>query len=138
MGFVFCFFLMEETNYNRSSILNDEAQFASAATHVTTADEETHAYPDKTTTVAETQHAEQVPSHNTPYRKKSYLAKLKMFDKTRPLQHFWFGCLRPIKLLTFPVIAYCGFNYGASLIWYNVLNATASLILSGAPYNFAP
>lgn len=40
--------------------------------------------------------------------------------------------------MTFPVIFYAGFCYGSNLVWFNVLNATASLILSGAPYNFAP
>lgn len=59
---------------------------------------------------------------------------------------------RPVILLRFPVIfwrvvhecdrmrTYCfnraGFQYGTCLVWYNVLNATCSLILSGPPYNF--
>ena len=30
-----------------------------------------------------------------------------------------------------------GFIYGCALVWYNVLNATASLILSAEPYGFA-
>lgn len=30
-----------------------------------------------------------------------------------------------------------GLLYGSSLVWYNVLNATASLLLSNPPYNFA-
>ncbi|KAK6373569.1 hypothetical protein LTS17_008061 [Exophiala oligosperma] len=136
MGFVFCFFFMEETNYNRCSILNDEAQIASARSQ-STPDEETQTQNDKSPNLQETAHAEQLENH-TQLKRKSYLAKLKMFDKRRPLKHFWFGVLRPIKLMTFPIIAYCGFNYGASLIWYNILNATASLILSGSPYNFAP
>lgn len=29
-----------------------------------------------------------------------------------------------------------GFQYGTCLVWYNVLNATCSLILSEKPYNF--
>lgn len=134
IGFVFCFFFMEETNYNRHSILNDEAKVASAAP-TATSDDESKIYDDK----SPYHHAElePVPS-NTQFTKKSYLAKLKMFDHRRPLKHFGFGVLRPLKLMTFPIIAYCGFNYGASLIWYNVLNATASLIFSGPPYNFAP
>lgn len=31
---------------------------------------------------------------------------------------------------------YGRFSYGSYLIWFNVLNATASLILGSAPYNF--
>jgi hypothetical protein len=38
--------------------------------------------------------------------------------------------------MRFPVIFFCDFYYGASLIWYNVLNATAALILSGS-YGFS-
>ena len=44
--------------------------------------------------------------------------------------------LRPLILLSFPVILYSGFSYGSNLVWFNVLNATASLILSGKPYDF--
>lgn len=126
---------MEETNYDRPSILNDQAQLAAAASH-SDAIEHDEAYNDKPVSI-EGNHAEHVQSRSpAQYQKKSYWAKLKIFDKRRPLQHWLFGIIRPLKLMTFPVIAYCGFNYGASLIWYNVLNATSSLILSGAPYNF--
>jgi MFS family permease len=30
----------------------------------------------------------------------------------------------------------CSFSYGSYLIWFNVINATASIILGSAPYNF--
>jgi hypothetical protein len=43
---------------------------------------------------------------------------------------------RPLVFLTFPVIFYAGFSYGSNLVWFNVLNATSSLILSNTPYNF--
>lgn len=45
--------------------------------------------------------------------------------------------LRPLMFLSFPIIFYSGFSYGSSLIWFNVLNGTASLILSAEPYNFS-
>ena len=45
---------------------------------------------------------------------------------------------RPLIYLTFPVIAYAGFSYGSNLVWFNVFNGTASLILSGPPYSFPP
>lgn len=44
---------------------------------------------------------------------------------------------RPLIFATFPVIFYAGFSYGSSLVWFNVLNATASLILTET-YNFSP
>ena len=71
--------------------------------------------------------------------RKSYVDKLKVFDK-RELKYpsRWKGrILRPLIFLSFPVIFYAGFSYGSNLIWLNVLNGTASLILSGAPYKFS-
>jgi hypothetical protein len=44
---------------------------------------------------------------------------------------------RPLVLLRFPPVLWSGFAYGASLVWYNVLNATASSLLSAPPYNFS-
>lgn len=43
-----------------------------------------------------------------------------------------------LRFLFFPVPLYAGFAYGSALIWFNVLNATSSLVLSSPPYNFAP
>ena len=72
------------------------------------------------------------------HHQKTWLAKLKLFD-TKVLQYpnrLKGMVLRPIIFLTFPVIAYAGFSYGSNLIWFNVLNGTASVILSAPPYNF--
>ena len=71
--------------------------------------------------------------------RKSYVDRLKVFDK-RELQYLSRlkgRILKPLIFLSFPVIFYAGFSYGSSLIWFNVLNGTASLILSGAPYKFS-
>lgn len=72
------------------------------------------------------------------YGRKSYIDKLKVFDR-RELQYpsqLKGRILRPLIFLTFPVISYAGFSYGSNLVWFNVLNGTASLILSRAPYGF--
>lgn len=69
------------------------------------------------------------------YSKKSYRAKLALLDPPRPMM-LPAMFLRPFKLLLFPVIVYSGFLYGIGLVWFNVLNATASMILSAPPYNF--
>jgi hypothetical protein len=129
---------MEETNYDRHSILTDEAELAAAATTNTrgTHDEETKVH-DETPTEVEESSVEQVQSRPQG-QTKSFVAKLALIDRPKPLQHFLYGVLRPLKLMRFPIIAYCGFMYGASLIWFNILNATSSIILSGAPYHFAP
>jgi MFS family permease len=45
---------------------------------------------------------------------------------------------RPIIMIfRFPTVAWAGFLYGINLAWYNVLNGTASPVLSGAPYNWS-
>ena len=126
---------MEETNYNRSSILNDEAKLAATATHLSP-DAENKSYNEKPTELEESSIG-RVPGRPQG-QTKSFTAKLSIFGKTKPVQHFLFGVVRPIRLMRFPIIAWCGFMYGASLIWFNILNATSSLILSGAPYHFAP
>ena len=68
---------------------------------------------------------------------RSYLDKLKLFqeaDLQKPNQLK--GMMtRPLMFATFPVIFYAGFSYGSNLVWFNVLNATASLILTDN-YNF--
>ena len=72
-------------------------------------------------------------------RRKQILNRLKIFDKQQlrypnRLKHM---VLRPLIFLSFPVISYAGFSYGSYLVWYNVLNGTSSLILSGKPYRFS-
>ncbi|KAI3560790.1 major facilitator superfamily domain-containing protein [Fusarium oxysporum f. sp. albedinis] len=45
---------------------------------------------------------------------------------------------RCLEYLGWPVVCFAGFSYGSYLIWFNVTNATASIILSGSGYNFKP
>ena len=69
----------------------------------------------------------------------SFSSRTKVFDR-KALQypnHLKGMMPRPLIFLTFPVIVYSGFSYGSNLIWFNVLNGTASLILSEPPYNFS-
>jgi MFS family permease len=42
-----------------------------------------------------------------------------------------------IMIFRFPTVAWSGFLYGINLAWYNVLNGTASPVLSSAPYNWS-
>jgi len=75
-------------------------------------------------------------SGTTVYKPKTYIQKLSLRDKPRPF-HLGRLMLRPLIFLSFPVVVYAGFSYGSNLVWFNVLNATASLILSAPPYNFS-
>lgn len=42
-----------------------------------------------------------------------------------------------IMIFRFPTVAWAGFLYGINLAWYNVLNGTASPVLSTDPYNWS-
>lgn len=71
---------------------------------------------------------------------KSFLSKLSLYDRRsfRQPNHLFERAWRPLALLSFPLIFWCGFMYGAGLIFFNVLNDSAALILGGPPYNFGP
>jgi MFS family permease len=68
---------------------------------------------------------------------KTYSQKLSVWHPV-PGQNMFQRAKRSLQYLSWPVIAYCGFSYGSYLILFNILNATASIILGGAPYNFSP
>lgn len=42
-----------------------------------------------------------------------------------------------IMIFKFPTVAWAGFLYGINLAWYNVLNGTASPVLTGQPYGWS-
>ncbi|KAF2799409.1 putative MFS transporter [Melanomma pulvis-pyrius CBS 109.77] len=127
--FIFLFFFMEETNYNRKT---SGVQFVEAD------------YPtsEPTTTVD----AEKAASHSTSQEStgqgeittapKTFTQKLSIWTPN-PGQNMAQRAIKSLKYLGWPVIFYAGFSYGSYLIWFNVLNATASIILSGAPYHFS-
>lgn len=131
IGFVFLFFFMEETNYNRQHV---GTPASTSGTSTPTVEDEKTAAGDKVTSVTTNTSITAAPT----YKRKTYFDKLKLWqqaDLDKPnelLGMMW----RPLKFLTFPVIFYAGFSYGSNLVWFNVLNATASLILAGQ-YNFS-
>lgn len=45
--------------------------------------------------------------------------------------------LRPLIFFSFPIISFSGFMYGSIVCYFNILNGTASVILSSPPYNFS-
>lgn len=73
-----------------------------------------------------------------PKKVKTFVEKLSLFSgkKDKFLLHHY--AMAPFFMARFPVVLWAGFLYGSSLVWFNVLNATAALILEGKPYNFSP
>ncbi len=136
IGFVFLFFFMEETNYHRSPASVTESKIQSGTESPVTT-------PGATTTNEKTTIEEPMTTEDglgpVSCHKKTYLDKIKLFDHKIISQPNRLGrmMIRPLIYLTFPVIFYAGFSYGSNLVWFNVLNGTASLILGGTPYNFA-
>lgn len=77
-----------------------------------------------------------VAEPSIPFKRKTYWQKLALWDKPRPFAMHW-RAWQILKFLSWPIIFYSGFSYGTYLIWFNILNATTSIILGGAPYNFS-
>ncbi|KIX98491.1 uncharacterized protein Z520_05792 [Fonsecaea multimorphosa CBS 102226] len=140
VAFVFLFFFMEETNYNRSTAgvvltpsLPPEAAIGSEQESkvfgktVPTETGEIEAVPK--TVPTENGEIEAVP--------KTRLQKLSLW-KPDHSQSMIRRAIRSLRYLGWPVIFYAGFSYGSYLVWFNVLNGTTSIILGGSPYNFPP
>jgi MFS family permease len=122
--FVFLFFFMEETNYNRKTtgiVADLDTPPSEPAMEKDT---------EKNPTVLSIPTTE----HGPP---KTFAQKLALWVP-QPGQPMLQRAIRSLSYLTWPVIFYAGFSYGSYLIWFNVLNATASIILGGPPYNFSP
>lgn len=125
---------MEETNYSRQIILTHEndpqpAEFSSCGTP---SEHEKKIIP--------TEDVEPAESSPAPLKnQKTYFDKIKLWQSAdlHKQNHLVGMVIRPLLFLSFPVIFYAGFSYGSNLVWFNVLNATASLVLAGPPYNFA-
>ncbi len=82
------------------------------------------------------QGVDRTPGEVINYKPKTYLQKLALLDKKRDF-HLFRTMLRPLLFFSIPSVVYAGFSYGSNLVWFNVLNGTASLILSAPPYNFS-
>lgn len=124
---------MEETNYHRDAMLSatpQEIDGDSPPSDASTTD------PEKAPEAIEDRDVGR--GHVEDYRPKSFLGRMKLFELKNvtdgPRMTGMF--LRPLIYFSFPVIFFSGFMYGSILVWFNVLNGTSSLILSGEPYNF--
>lgn len=125
--FVFLFLFMEETNYNRKT--SGVVAELDSPPPETTVD----ADPEKIGTPAVS--SVSTGEGEVTMRPKTFVEKLSIWNPS-PGQNMLKRAITSLKYLSWPVIFYAGFSYGSYLIWFNVLNATASIILGGPPYNF--
>lgn len=129
---------MEETNYARPPVavtgVAPEAKSIAESSGAGDLQEKTLSPTDNE---RESDLESREPAPSPSYKRKTYLDKIKLFQAAdlRKPNHLGGMMLRPLIFLTFPVIFYAGFSYGSNLVWFNVLNGTASLILGGT-YNF--
>jgi MFS family permease len=130
VGFIFMFLFMEETNYDRNSIgiVETGGTPASGSQRALTDPERSFK------TAPDADSTQKPPTSVKPT--KSFWQKLSLKDQSRPqLMHH--RVKRQLAFVLWPNVFYAGFAYGSTLIWFNVLNATASIILTSPPYNFS-
>lgn len=123
IAFVYCFFLMEETNYDRQAPQTTLSAGSSTEAVVDPSSEKEGAQDYKG---SKNPDPAVVEMGQVTYPRKTYLQKLSVIDKKRPnriLEIMW----SPFKFFTFPVVVWSGFMYGTNgLVWPGILNATAS------------
>lgn len=112
VAFVFCFFFMEETNYDRTSAT------IVAAPVLDDGQPRDTKHPSKPTSLSE--------SIEPVGPKKSYVDKLALKDRPRK-NLMLYRIVQQLRFLTWPNVIYAGFAYGSNLIWFNVLNAVSLL-----------
>ncbi|KAM3499600.1 hypothetical protein MY10362_007148 [Beauveria mimosiformis] len=148
-SFLFLFFFMEETNYSRHSVgvvynaADEEAAAAVAASAATSSSS-----PVKSAEMEAAGYADNISGAGSTYTQyppeKTFVQKLALFgadrnrDNTKQPFLMHRRAWQALRYLSWPTIFYSGFAYGTYLIWFNIFNATASIILGGPPYHFQP
>jgi hypothetical protein len=135
IGFVFCFFFMEETNYDRAPLEMVETSIGTSEAKSKEDAPITAEDPEKAPSAGVLSQLDDSGNGSVTYKPKTYIQKLSLVDKKRDF-HLFRTMIRPLLFFSLPSVVYAGFSYGSNLIWFNVLNGTASLILSAPPYNF--
>ena len=136
---VILFFFMEETMYFRH--MTDGTQPASHS-------DSGHMSDDKSDPLGSEKH--QVPTtaygDNDDSTTEKLVAPRSLANKLMPfrrlpgrpsVKQMFFMMIRPLIIIVkFPCVAWAGFIYGINLSWYQVLNGTASPVLSAPPYEW--
>ncbi|KAF7550001.1 hypothetical protein G7046_g8159 [Stylonectria norvegica] len=133
---VIVFFFMEETMYFRPTLegLEDE----DAAAQKTEPGSSSASGLEKMDST--NKNASSVNGGASFPKRRSYLASLTPFRRMEggpTAKQMLQSMILPLPIIfQFPTIAWAGFVYGTCLAYYNILNATASPVLSAPPYNW--
>ncbi|GKT49682.1 putative MFS-type transporter [Colletotrichum spaethianum] len=140
--FIIMFFFMEETIYFRDNVIHGEV--ASSDSSGSQASKEAKHDANSTKEISES--APKAPATGTyafssPRNINSGWGKYGLF-KVLPGRPSNVDMLRmayrPVLMVfRLPTVAWGGFLYDINLAWYNVLNGTASPVLTGNPYNWS-
>lgn len=134
LSFVFLFFFMEETNYER--VLEPTADGKDLVVLAS----RTSISKEKNTVTIDAQSAEDSGSDHIDARygpAKTFYQKLSLTSGVKSKFLLWEFFKTPFYMFRFPVVLWSGFLYGSSLFWYMVLNGTEALVLMAPPYNFS-
>jgi len=133
---------MEETNFNRKAILAVDVD-EDTESRLTPVDQPSRNQSDSEKAAAQehsisnnidTAEGQFRPRTNLTFLQKMKIIRRQDLQNDVPLM----GMLtRPFVFFSLPIVVFSGFMYGAIVCYFNVLNGTASLILSSPPYNFS-
>lgn len=135
--FLFLFFFLEETNHERQPVEVTHAEDSQEGVGEKMSPSAAASNKDEEATASWTNNGGDSGNIVLQGTEKTYWQKLSLLDKSRPFtmhKRAW----QILRLIAWPVVFYSGFSYGTYLIWFNILNATSSIVLGGAPYNFQP
>lgn len=138
-AFVILFFFMEETMYFRhvtdsTQAMSHEVDRADARNELLYDSKDAQQHDPVV------HNRDDTPACEKPTSSRSIVSKLMPFRRLpgRPsVKQMFYMMLRPLIIIVkFPCVAWAGFIYGINLSWYQVLNGTASPVLSAPPYSW--
>ncbi|ODQ67690.1 MFS general substrate transporter [Nadsonia fulvescens var. elongata DSM 6958] len=136
-AFVVCFFFMEETMYYRNTTFEASVDQRNDSQADLDIERESAVNSEEMTEKTESPSSvKEMEIKNYP--KKTYLQKLKLFTyiPEKP-NEFWTMMYRPFLVsVRLPIVIWASFIHGIAVCCFTSTNATASVILSAAPYNF--
>lgn len=136
-SFLILFFFMEETMYFRH--MTEGAQLATHHDQVTD-DNASPLGSEKAKPPTTTYGDDGLSATDKPAAPRTFASKIMPFRRLsgRPsVKQMFFMMIRPLLIIIkFPNVAWAGFIYGINLSWYQVLNGTASPVLSAPPYEW--
>lgn len=140
VSFVFLFFFMEETNYERRHVPvnSDGSELVIYSSRITNRDVKSGvevAVDAKEDDGSAIENGVSSPIQYDP--PKSFKQRLSLTSGFKSKFLLWEYFKTPFLMFQFPVVLWSGFLYGSSLFWYMVLNGTEAVVLMSEPYNFS-